>query len=155
AEQRRGVSRFYLIADRRAINAYGLGLVRPRPGLHRRFLKSGYLVRAESVESLAKKLGIDSAALERTIQEFNLHAAAGNDPKFQRGSTSYNRAMGDKSAKRPTLAPLDAPPFYAVRIVTGDLGSAKGLMTDTSARVLNTGGEVIPGLYAVGADMNS
>ena len=47
------------------------------------------------------------------------------------------------------------PPFYAVKIVTGDLGSAKGLMTDGHARVLKADGAVIPGLYAVGTDMNS
>jgi predicted oxidoreductase len=63
--------------------------------------------------------------------------------------------MGDATAKSACLAPLNAPPFYAVRIVTGDLGSARGLMTDTMARVLRTGGSVIPDLYAVGTDMNS
>jgi len=59
------------------------------------------------------------------------------------------------SAKHPTLAPLESAPFYAVRIVTGDLGSAKGLVTEAQARVLNTEGRVIPGLYAIGTDMNS
>jgi hypothetical protein len=83
AEQCRGVSRFYLIADRRAMSTYGLGLVRPRPGLHGRFLESGYLVWAESVEALAKKLGIDSVVLDGTIRDFNLHAAAGKDPSFK------------------------------------------------------------------------
>ena len=42
AEQQRGVERFFLIADRRALNSYGLGLVRARPGLHRKFIKAGY-----------------------------------------------------------------------------------------------------------------
>src|SRR5438132_8102553 len=63
--------------------------------------------------------------------------------------------MGDSGAKHPTLGALETPPFYAVRIVTGDLGSAKGLMTDPHSRVLRTDGSVIPGLYAVGTDMNS
>ena len=58
-------------------------------------------------------------------------------------------------AQHPTLAPLATRPFYAVRIVTGDLGSAKGLVTDAKAYVLNTIGDLIPGLYAVGTDMNS
>ncbi len=49
AEQRNGASRFWLIADHRAIAAYGLGLVRPRPGLHRRFIRSGYLIKASSI----------------------------------------------------------------------------------------------------------
>ena len=155
AEQRRGVSRFYLIADQTALKAYGLGLVRPSPGRHGRFLANGYLVKASSIASLAGRLDIDASALQATIEEFNRDAAAGVDRRFQKGATSYNRAMGDATAKNACLAPLNAPPFYAVRIVTGDLGSARGLMTDTMARVLRTGGSVIPDLYAVGTDMNS
>ena len=155
AEQRRGISRFYLIADQRALNAYGLGLVRPRPGFRRKFLANGYLVRASSIAALAKRLDIDALVLQSTISEFNRDAASGIDRLFQKGGSSYNRAMGDATAKNACLAPLNTPPFYAVRIVTGDLGSAKGLMTDANARVLRTGGSAIPGLYAIGTDMNS
>jgi succinate dehydrogenase/fumarate reductase flavoprotein subunit len=155
AEQQRGVERFFLIADRRALNSYGLGLVRARPGLHRKFIKAGYLIKARSIPALAARLEINSVVLEKTIREFNQDAAAGTDRKFHRGDSSYNRAMGDTKAKHPTLAPLESAPFYAVQIVTGDLGSAKGLVTDAKARVLNTDGDIIPGLYAVGTDMNS
>jgi predicted oxidoreductase len=137
------------------MNSYGLGLVRARPGLHHKFIKAGYLIKAESIPALAALLEIDSIVLAKTIHEFNRDAVAGTDRKFQRGDSSYNRAMGDRSAKHPTLAPLESAPFYAVQIVTGDLGSAKGLVTDAKARVLNTNGDVIPGLYAVGTDMNS
>ena len=155
AEQQHGVQRFFLIADRRALNSYGLGLVRARPGLHHKFIKAGYLIKAKSIPALAARLEINSFVLEKTIQDFNRDAAAGTDPKLHRGDSSYNRAMGDMSARHPTLAPLESAPFYAVRIVTGDLGSAKGLVTDPKARVLDTDGDVIPGLYAVGTDMNS
>jgi succinate dehydrogenase/fumarate reductase flavoprotein subunit len=155
AEQRRGVSRFYLIADQKALKAYGLGLVRPSPGRHGKFLANGYLVKASSIASLAERLEIDASALQTAIEEFNRDAAAGVGRRFQKGATSYNRAMGDATAKNACLAPLNTPPFYAVRIVTGDLGSARGLMTDTSARVLRTDGSIIPDLYAVGTDMNS
>jgi succinate dehydrogenase/fumarate reductase flavoprotein subunit len=79
----------------------------------------------------------------------------GVDPDFQRGESSYNRAMGDPTASHPNLAPLATPPFYAVEIFTGDLGSARGLVTNGSAEVLGNGRAVIPGLYAVGSDMNS
>jgi FAD binding domain len=155
AEHRRGVSRFYLIADQKSLNAYGLGLVRPRPGSHARFLFSGYLTRASSVASLAAKLGVDAAALEKTINDFNIDAADGIDRLFGKGNSSYNRAMGDANASNACLAPLQNPPYYAVRIMTGDLGSAKGLFTDANAQVQRTDGSLIPGLYAVGTDMNS
>ena len=155
AEQQHGVSHFYLLADRRALNAYGLGLVRPRPGVHRTFLQNGYLVQAGSVRELATALGIEPAALAATVEEFNRDATAGVDRRFHKGETAYNRAMGDASAPHPCLRPLDTPPFSAVRVFTGDLGSAKGLMTDGHARVLRLDGGVIDGLYAVGTDMNS
>jgi succinate dehydrogenase/fumarate reductase flavoprotein subunit len=155
AQQTQGASRFYIIADHKALIAYGLGMVRPWPGLHRKFVRAGYLMKAESVAGLAGLLQIDPSTLEQTIEEFNRDAVEGIDPKFHRGESSYNRAMGDMNAKHPNLAPLKTPPFYAVRIVTGDAGSAKGLMTDPRARVLDTSGNVITGLYAVGTDMNS
>lgn len=155
AEQALGATRFYLVADKVALYAYGLGLVRPKPGTHRNFVKNGYLIEAESIGALAARLDVDPAALTTTISEFNADATVGIDRRFQKGSTSYNRAMGDANAPNPCLAPLTTPPFYAVRIVTGDLGSAKGLMTDAQARVLRKDGTVIPHLYAVGTDMNS
>jgi succinate dehydrogenase/fumarate reductase flavoprotein subunit len=155
AQQQAGIYRFYLIADRKAIRAYGLGLVRPLLGLHGKFLESGYLIKAKSVAALAARLEIDPAALQATIEEFNRDARAGVDTRFQKGGDAYNRHMGDAAAKNPCLAPLDTPPYYAVRIVTGDLGSAIGLMTDAHARVLRTDGMAIPGLFAVGTDMNS
>jgi succinate dehydrogenase/fumarate reductase flavoprotein subunit len=154
-EQGRGASRFYLIADSRALDRYGLGLVRPRPGLHGKFLANGYLVREPTVAALAKRLEIDARALEATIHEFNENAKRGVDPRFDRGVNAYDRSMGDAAAPHPSLAPLEHPPFYAVKVVTGDLGSAKGLVTDGQARVLKSDGSVIPGLYAVGTDMNS
>jgi 3-oxosteroid 1-dehydrogenase len=48
------------------------------------------------------------------------------------------------------LAPLWEPPFYAFRIVPGDLGTKGGMVTDARARVLQSDGTVIPGLYAAG-----
>ena len=155
AEQTKGVTRFFLIADRRALRAYGLGLVRPLLGLHGKFLESGYLIKAPSIQSMAERLDIDSKALQETLDEFNRDARAGEDRQFHKGGDSYDLHMGDADAKNPCLAPLDTPPYYAVQIVTGDLGSAIGLMTDSSARVLKTDGTMIPGLYAVGTDMNS
>ncbi len=155
AERRSGAARFYLIADRASINAYGLGLVRPRPGLRGKFIRNGYLIEATSIRALAARLEIEPTTLDRSVVAFNSDAVAGTDRQFGRGESSYNRAMGDSSARHPSLAPLQTPPFYAVRIFTGDLGSAKGLATDACARVLHKDGGVIRGLYAVGTDMNS
>lgn len=68
----------------------------------------------------------------------------------------YNRAQGDPDHRpNPSLAPLDRPPYYAVKVVPGSLGTFAGLETDAMARVLDAAGRPVPGLYAAGNDMAS
>ena len=88
---------------------------------------------------------------QRRSEEFNDHAAAGVDPLFGRGSSAYDRFYGDpKVAPNPNLAPLATPPFYAIPIVAGDIGTNGGLRTNEHAQVLAESGEPIAGLYATG-----
>lgn len=151
-----GNSVCWLICDATAMNKYGLGLARPSPVDNRALIDAGYLHKADSAERLAQELGIDAHELRRTLERFNADARAGVDREFGKGGNSYNRYMGDPDHRpNPCLAPLTRAPFYAVRVHTGDLGSARGLLTDTQANVLDTAGAAIPGLYAVGNDMNS
>jgi len=146
----------YLVADHRAIRAYGLGYVKPRPFSVAPHLASGYLLRGNTLPALAAAAGIDPTALDATVAEFNKNAARGEDPEFGKGSTAYNRFYGDADHKpNPCLAPLVAPPFYAVKVVPGEIGTYDGIRTDRHARALNARREPIPGLYAVGNDMAS
>jgi 3-oxosteroid 1-dehydrogenase len=63
----------------------------------------------------------------------------------------YDRYYGDpRNHPNPCLGQLRKPPFYAARIVPGDLGTKGGLRTDERARVLRDDGTPIPGLYAAG-----
>ncbi len=148
----------YLIADARALKAYGLGMVRPGAGGGglRPFLDDGYLVTGRTLDELATHLGIDPAALARTVARMNTHARAGHDPDFGRGRTDYQRNLGDATfAPNPTLGPIETAPFYAVRLYPGDIGAATGLQTDADARVHDAQGRPMRGLYAVGNDMQS
>lgn len=146
----------YLIADRRALEAYGLGMVRPGGRGLRPFVKDGYLVFGSDLHHLAQKLGIDAAALERTVSGFGAQAASGIDRDFGRGSTAYQRNLGDPAVgPNPTMRALGDGPFYAVRLYPGDIGASTGLVTDSAARVLDHDSQSIPGLYAAGNDMNS
>ncbi len=78
-------------------------------------------------------------------------AQAGHDADFRRGESAYDRYYGDPRVRpNPNLAPLATPPFYAVKIVPGDLGTKGGLVTDERARVLRPDGSPVPGLYAAG-----
>ena len=157
-ESRDGVANrpAYLICDKRALDAYGMGLARPKPGSIQALLDDGYLVTAPDLAGLAGRLDLPADSLAETVARFNKQASAGTDPEFGRGSTSYNRYMGDPDhAPCPCLGPLIIPPFYAVEVFTGDIGTVRGLRTDVHARVIDDDGAPVPGLYAVGNDMNS
>jgi 3-oxosteroid 1-dehydrogenase len=85
------------------------------------------------------------------VARFNGFAATGDDLDFGRGTSAYDHYYTDPAVTpNSCLAPLWLPPFYAFKIVPGDLGTKGGLLTDADARVLSTSGAVIPGLYAAG-----
>jgi 3-oxosteroid 1-dehydrogenase len=107
--------------------------------------------RASTVEALADQIGVPAGRLGKTIETFNDFARAGKDEDFGRGASAYDNYYGDPNCKpNPNLAPLAQPPFYAIKMVPGDLGTKGGLRTDERARVLRADGTVIEGLYAAG-----
>lgn len=143
----------YLICDHRAIKRYGLGFVKPAPVPRGQHVRSGYILRADTLTDLARQAGIDAAALERTVAGFNEHARNGADPEFGRGGNIYDHSQGDPEHKpNPNLAPLEEGPFYALKLVPGDIGNFSGIRTDACARVIARDGSPIPGLYAAGND---
>jgi succinate dehydrogenase/fumarate reductase flavoprotein subunit len=150
----------WLVCDAAALKRYGLGMIRPGAGPGKSiapFLADGYLKQALGVAELAGELDVDPQVLSRTIATFNASAALGEDTKFNRGTTAYQRNNGDatQGGKNPCLGPLEVAPFFAIRLYPGDIGASTGLLTDTSARVLDESDAPIPGLYAVGNDMQS
>ncbi|WP_028029463.1 FAD-dependent oxidoreductase [Gemmobacter nectariphilus] len=146
----------WFIADHRAFRKYGLGFAKPAPVPYGHLIKNGYLLRGATIADLARQIGADPATMEAEVAEFNRHAARGEDPAFGKGSTSYNRSLGDPDHKpNPCVAPLAKGPFYAVRLYVGDLGTFAGLKTNGRAQVLDHDGRAIPGLYAAGNDAAS
>jgi succinate dehydrogenase/fumarate reductase flavoprotein subunit len=146
----------FIITDAVGLKKYGLGMIHMGGVDIKPFLADGYLVEGKTVADLAAKLAIDPATLERTIADMNGFAKSGVDPQFGRGTTPYQRVNGDAShSPNPTLGPIAAPPFYAVRLYPGDIGAAAGLVTDEWAQVLGEGDRPIGGLYACGNEANS
>lgn len=146
----------WFVCDHPTLRRYGLGFAKPFPLPLGPYLRSGYLKRGRTLAALAAAAGIDPGGLERTVALYNGPAARGEDPAFHRGSTAYNRSLGDPAVKpNPCVAPLATGPFYAVKVVPGDLGTFAGLRGDAEARVLDAGGRPIPGLYAAGNDLAS
>lgn len=146
----------WIVCDHSAIRKFGLGVAPPAPGRLGPHLRSGYLFSGATLRELAARLGIDADGLQRTVEVFNRGAAEGKDPMFDRGSDAYQRFNGSPNQKpNPCVAPIVQAPFYAVRIVPGDIGTFIGLRTTPHAQVQDAEGTVIEGLYAVGNDQTS
>ncbi|MFG1924342.1 3-oxosteroid 1-dehydrogenase [Cryptosporangium sp. NPDC048952] len=141
----------WLVFDQRYRDRYLFTAKGPRQPLPGSWYRAGVAARSSSLAGLSEKIGIPSSSLEKTIERFNGFASTGRDLDFGRGESAYDRYYGDPRVKpNPNLAALVKPPFYAVKIVPGDLGTKGGLVTDDHSRVLRDDGSVIPGLYAAG-----
>jgi succinate dehydrogenase/fumarate reductase flavoprotein subunit len=102
----------------------------------------GWIAQAPSIRELAARIGLDPDALEATLKRFDGFAARGTDPDFERHRVGLQRALPPR--------PLDRPPYYALPIYPGTLGTNGGPRIDVDARVLRPGGAAVPGLYAAG-----
>ena len=146
----------WLICDHHHLREYGLGAVAKFPLPIGRHLRSGYLKRADTLAQLAQTIGVPEQALAQEVATFNRDVPSGVDSQFAKGSTAYNRYQGDSLVQpNPCMAPIAQGPFYAIRVVVGEIGTFAGLLTDAACRVLTQDRQVVPGLYAVGNDAAS
>ena len=151
----------WLITDHRSFNRYVVGGHLPIPKVPGApvptgrkvppaWLESGVVKAAMDWGEMAAKIGVPAEQLRSTAARFNELARNGHDDDFNRGDSVYDNYYGDPTLPNPNLYPLGKPPYYAFRIVLGDLGTSGGLRTDEYARVLRADDTVVPGLYAVG-----
>ncbi|HEX5861703.1 MAG TPA: 3-oxosteroid 1-dehydrogenase [Nocardioides sp.] len=141
----------WMIIDQRYRNRYLFAGLSPRQPFPGHWYKSGTVKRADTLAGLAEQIEVPADALEETVRRFNGFAASGVDEDFHRGESGYDRYYSDPTVKpNPSLHAIDRAPYYAVKIVPGDLGTKGGLVTDERARVLRPDGSVIPGLHAAG-----
>ncbi|MDA8046139.1 MAG: FAD-dependent oxidoreductase [Actinomycetota bacterium] len=101
-----------------------------------------WVVKAPTIGELADRVGLDRSTLEATVARYNEHAGRGEDPDFLRHERGL-MAPGQ-------VAPLDRPPYYAVEIHPGALGTNGGPQIDADGQVRRQGGGVVGGLYAAG-----
>ena len=97
--------------------------------------RKGMMYKADSIEELAIKFGVDNKALMAQIERVNHFAKTGKDSEFNH---------------RGGLKPIMKAPFYMLVAKPSVHHTMGGLMTDTKTRVLDTNGKVIDGLYAAG-----
>lgn len=97
-----------------------------------------YFVKADSIEELCEKTGIDQAGLEDTLETYNHDCEGGRDTLF---SKDYRY-----------MKPLKKAPFYAACFCVAAYGSLGGIKINHKLEVVTQEFEPIPGLYAAGSD---
>jgi 3-oxosteroid 1-dehydrogenase len=137
----------WLVFDAEYLARYGFREVRPADPA------PPWMTRAGTLEGLAAAIGAPPGTLKGTVTRWNANVESGDDPDFHRGRSAYDLWSGDAAARgrvESTLGPIDTPPYYAIEVRSGTLGTSGGPRTDLQGRVLGTRGEVIPGLFAAG-----
>jgi len=141
----------WLIFDDQYRNRYIFAGLQPGQRIPKKWLDSGVIVTAGSIDELASKTGLPPQSLRATVERFNGFARTGVDEDFHRGESAYDRYYGDPTNKpNPNLGEVSHPPYYAAKLVPGDLGTKGGIRTDVHGRALRDDGSVIDGLYAAG-----
>ncbi len=139
----------WLVLDSQAKDKYPIGAITPDQQW-----PAGFGAAAQSLDELARQIGVDPQALQETVATFNGYAQRGEDPDFGRGSHPWSAWMcGDPNNKpNPNLGPVLKPPFYAIELrrIGGTAIPSAGLLTDTHSRVMGWDDKPIPGLYAAG-----
>ena len=114
------------------------------------------MTKADSLEELARRIGLDPVQVCATVERFNYLASRGKDEDYAKGERAYDRWYGDPRVRpNPCLGTVSKAPFYAVKVYPGDVGTAGGLVTDDRGRVLMSPDTAIPGLYACGTSSAS
>ena len=99
-------------------------------------IDKGWIRTGSGTAELAAALGLDPAALERTIERYNDACAGGHDADFGRSAA--------------TLRPLERPPFYGAALWPSLFNTQGGPRRNARAQVLDAWGRPIPGLYGAG-----
>jgi succinate dehydrogenase/fumarate reductase flavoprotein subunit len=137
----------WLLFDHAHLTRYGSAM-RPYTGR-----TPPWLVEAPTLVELAERLELPPDELGRTVERWNENMAAGVDPDYHRGESAHDRWWGDpykKGSIEGTLGPITDPPFYAMELSIGTIGTKGGPKVDANARVIDLDGEIIDGLYAAG-----
>lgn len=140
----------WFVMDAKTRARYPFAQILPGAPIPKAFYEQGIVFKADSLDDLAKQIGVPADALNETVAKFNEYARAGKDPEFGRGDSAYDRYYGDPNLKNPNLDVIESAPYYAFRLEVGDLGTKGGLVCDEHSRVLRADGSVIGGLYATG-----
>ena len=121
-----------------------------RPEFHRAWRPVGEPYQADRLEELAARLGIPAPAFVQTVNEFN---AAVQPGELDLDRLDDKHTEGIAPPKSNWAMPLDTLPYTAVPVTGGITFTFGGLKTSAQGQVIDTSGQVIPGLYTAGEPM--
>ena len=98
-------------------------------------LADGVFYKADTLEEIGEYFDINAENLVETMEKYNEYMKAGHDPEFGR---------------KTSMVPMEEGPWFILKGVVSVHHTMGGVMIDTEARVINTEGEIIEGLYAAG-----
>ena len=130
-EQTGGVS--YMFWDEASMVASGVAASHQQE--YDDLIRRGKLVKADTIEEACAHFGINAKELKATVERYNQYAADGKDLEFN---------------KRGTLTAFGEGPYYIMVSTPAIHHCMGGLKINTSAQVIDTEGNVIPGLFAAG-----
>ncbi len=99
----------------------------------------GWAIKADTLDELAKKTGMNPETLKKTVDEYNKFCDIRHDGQF---------------AKRAEyMKEVRTGPFYAIKSVASSLGTLGGIKANERFQVVTKDGDPIPNLYAAGNDV--
>lgn len=101
-------------------------------------IEMGFIYKADTIEELAKLIDVDVTSLSNTVKTYNMYCEKGNDEEFSKDST-YLESIGEG-------------PYYAIKMASYSYNTVAGLDINANFQVLDTDGNAIEGLFAVGSD---
>lgn len=133
--------RYRIVFDQAILDAAPVGIPNwTKDKLLSHFDTHSMFARADSLEALAAKTGIDAAGLAQTVREYN---------------EAVRKRGGDALGREHLPKPIEKGPFYAITHLGHSATSAAGIVVDAKMRVLRGNGQPVPNLYATGEVLGS
>lgn len=124
----------WLVFDQQYRDRYIFAGLQPGQRIPRKWLESGVIITADTLAELAQKAGLPVNEFTATVERFNGFARSGVDADFHRGESAYDRYYGDPTNKpNPNLGEISHAPYYAAKMVPGDLGTKGGIRPMSTA----------------------
>lgn len=113
-------------------------------------IEKGVIIKAGTLEDLARKIGVPEANLVETVKRWNEQISAGADKDFGRPIEKKGKASFEGREAPVLSAPLGDGPYYAAKLYPALLNTQGGPRRNTKGQVLNPFKEPIARLYSAG-----